>query len=623
MSQKLNAGQLWRLYKEYVTCAHANSGNVSNEEQLAQYYSLINSAIQCLTLLKSRYVLDVEQDSKVTLALVELLLDESHSYQLAEMHLSSLRERFRNHWDNDNLAHDMLVCEFLTLYTVPLCRDSKFHYDLALKNCHEYVSFLEALVQERSSYKIWIPVFKYVVIVLSIKLKRYSRIHERFMELINDKESLNFEWRSFLALHYTGFLLHRRQIVPPELVELLQGITVENSNVKLYAWRLITELIIEIYKDKNITSNLNSFKRFFEEHKKDLKGDCEITVTEGVKIRLQMRSIFEYDNLKNLLLLLQSVSYIINCYDTKANFSTKFLPKVEKTTRALIDETYNENDLSLNEWDSRVSWYESILESASFYKIWEQLLLQGSASVIEGVEFGQAIEPLYGPLRDAMTIQMQKDSDVDTLEKTLSAYESIITSNASSIEVKMISLVNSYLILTSMVSTNPASKTENVARSNEIWSKIETLYQGSDLELNNVWDATLSMLWVMSHTEPFTWSPLPSTDEERIRHVEKLRKYYNNNKFYEAGDDTQYKLKHGVLIMVMVNYLGGRLFEQDLDVMTKISEKCFRNSNRYLTGHKTVRYVMGLWALMNYTVSMKHKEVVYTRSKLNEILSSS
>ncbi|KAL3241340.1 cohesin-loading factor complex subunit SCC4 RNJ42_03432 [Nakaseomyces bracarensis] len=615
---KLNAGEVWRLYKEYTNCAHENSGRVSNEEQLTQYYSLINSGIQCLQLLKSRFVLDVEQDSKVTLELVKLLLDETHSCQLAEMHLSSLRERFKNHEDSDQLLRDRLVCEFLTLYTVPLRRDDRVHYDLALKNCHEYVSYLENLVEEKNTYKYksWIPVFKYVVLVLSMKLRKYSRVHERFMELINDKNNLTHEWRSFLVLNYAAFLLKRRKVINPELIDLIKEITVDNTNAKLYAWRLATELLMEIFTDKNITSHLNAFKEFFEGHKNELHGGYEIEVTDGIKLQLQIGSIFEYRNLKNILLLFQSISYIINCYDPKANFSSKFLPKVEGTISILINESHNEMDRSLNEWDSQICWYQSILESTSFYKMWEQMLLRGPAFIGEGKSIGKEMFGMYGGLCDVMAKQINPDVDVN---EVLDGYESIAVSNPS-VEIKMISLINSYLILTSMVSENPSSKSEYISRSNEIWSKIETLYRESDLQNNNVWDVTLSMIWVISHTEPFTWSPLPTTDEERIHHMERLRLYYNNNKFYGSESQRDFKLKHGVLLLVMVNYLGGRLFEQDLQIMTRISEKCFKNCNKYLSVNKSVRYVMGLWALMNYTVSMKHKEVVYTRSKLNDIL---
>ena len=186
----------------------------------------------------------------------------------------------------------------------------------------------------------------------------------------------------------------------------------------------------------------------------------------------------------------------------------------------------------------------------------------------------------------------------------------------------MISLLNCYTVQAAKVSRCPGDKqAQLVEQCNKVWQQVERLLRETDLQFNPIWECTVMILWLFSHFEPFSWNPLPCSDKERAEYMSKLREFYSSNKFASGGGavDERFKLKKALLLQVLVNYLGGRMLEHDLEEIRGISGKCF-DMCRHQGGMDKVQYVVGIWHLMNCTVGMRGKDVALTNAKLEALV---
>lgn len=625
---KLKPHIIYELAQEYLNHAYSISSKVTYERQLQQYYKLISVAIQCFQHIKSDYQLTIEQDAKVTLEMVTVLLHETHNLELAENYLSSLRERLNNH--QLGLMKEKMHCHFLSLYELPRRRSSEYYYKMALRSCDTLVEYLKTLTSTEEIQTVWLPLFKYVSIWLSIQIGKHTTIRTKFYNLLQSSLNLkdDSQWEAFVLLSYMNYMLDQRYTIPEDVIDRLKIIKWEVMGPKLNSWKLIIILLTKIYKDENITNTLTEFKAFFSENKELLSDDikCTISCGTGLSLEISLPAIFSYTDIKNMLLLFQSISYLVNCYDKKANFSTKFLPKVRNTTSKLLKTINNSTaSNSLSYWDSKVLWYNSIDNVCQFYQSWELLILNAQVNVLSNSEGEPTLQSSfsdYSSLLTAASHQLHSQSKLNSL----TAYHEIIDSKSSSSELKMISLLNSYTMVLTQRDTSFASKSDTLDQ-NSIWQQIEKVLNESDLIQNPIWDCTVTMLWIIAHFEPFTSNPLPCTDEVRSTYLEKLRLYYTSNKLIGLTAETindleekgEYlKLKKGLLLQLILNYLGARLFEHDLDTICKISEICFQISKQQ--DMLNIRYIMGLWHLMNCTSAMKTKDVIITKAKLKSLV---
>ncbi|CAI4060628.1 hypothetical protein SKDZ_05G2260 [Saccharomyces kudriavzevii ZP591] len=608
--ERLSISQVYQLAHEYRDHAYSVANRIGCEEELAQYYSLINMSVRMFQLLKRKCALSVVEDSKVTFEMVELLMHETHNFDLAELYISSLKERLQTHQNSVDLVEEIMHCEFLLLHDLPLMRDTRFHYKIALRNCNELVQYMTGLQDEM--YRNWASVFQYVGVTLCIKLRQHRRVKTSFAGMFSQLREKS-QWKWFLNLCYVNYLLEERFPIPEAALDELASTELSTVGPGLYAWRLALEMVIQVYKDGNITEHLNEFKKFFDENKQSLADDggrgCMVGIAPGVTLRVDLPMIFHYKELKNILLLLQSVSYIVNCYDERGNFSRKFLPKVYSTTQKLI-KTIAAGGVSMNELDLRIQTYKRILEFCEFYKVWEETLLKGAVVETESPKPGPS--PAYVKLLQAMKVQFQGGEAAEE-------YIRLAQSGGTSSEVKMISLLNGYTVQAARVSRSSADRQgELVDHCNKVWLQVEKLLRETDLQFNPMWECTVMLLWLFSHFEPFSWNPLPCSDKQRAEYMSKLREFYSRNKFAGTGD-SRFKLKKALLLQVLVNYLGGRMLEHDLGEIRAISGKCFEIC-RQQGGMEKVQYVVGIWHLMNCTVGMRGKDVALTNAKLEALV---
>ncbi|GAV55987.1 hypothetical protein ZYGR_0AZ01590 [Zygosaccharomyces rouxii] len=613
---RLPVDVVYHLSHEYRQQAYLHAHDVRDEHLLKQYYTLISMALKCLEYAKTQYALSMDQDYQITMELVEILVKETHNLDLAEQYLSSLKERLKNHQvaaSTENLFSQRMHCEFLSLYEMPLRRDSKFHYKIASRNCNTLLQYFENVGAE---YQAWRQVFEYINVCLNVQLGKRSKARTDFLEL--DNQNMPGQWGAFITLSHASFLLSRRYTIPPEICRKLSCIDVNVVGPHLYSWKMVLQLYIQVFEDKNITNNLNQFKQFFAEYKGfllDEDGVCDVHVGEKLRLRLTLLCVFQYRDLKNVLLLLQSVSFLINCHDKKANFSTKFLPKVESTTVKLIESNKKSSGKSLNSYDDDRNLYGHILSCVDFYQKWENFLLSSEVKPLNK-KSGDTIGLLYSPLLEAMKLQVAGNKG------SVGNYEEIIDSKQIN-EVRIIAMVNSFIIRASRMSKS-IHREENMARCNSLWVEIDHILRESDLWKNQMWGCTMTILWLLSHLEPFTSSPMPSTDEEKSKFLTLLRNYYTANKVVKEDsqemnvDNTNLKIKKSVLLQILLNYLGGRLLEQDLATICQVSGLCFKLSRQQNSIY--LQYVIGIWHLLNSTVAMNSKEVTIMRSKLENIV---
>lgn len=620
--QRLPVDVVYQLSREYREQAYAVSARVKNEEQLKEYYTLVSMAIKCLGYIKRSYPLSIDQDWQVTLELVELLLQETQNLDLAESFVSSLRERLLNHdltSSNDWLVDARMQCELLLLCRIPLQRDSKFHYRAALRSCDRLVQHFTQLEDTLESYGEWKRVFQYVSMLLDQKLGKHIIVRTKYDELLQDSK-VPGQWVAFVTLSYTNYLLDNRLPIPLPVAQRLMALECEEVPVKWFAWKLMLELTILVYQDKNVTHKLEEFKSFFAQHKAalgDSQEDCVVQVGHRLSISLEAPSMLNYQDMKNMLLLFQSVSFLVNCYDKKAGFSVAFLPKVVKTTTKLIESLRQQKGLSLSCIDSKLKWYEHVLSFAQLYLAWQTMLLET-----------QCLEPentLFPGLLQAMSKHIEnKDSPLALCAR----YKSVKELADSPSEIKLLCLFNTYMINAALVSES-VERQEHAGQCNAIWDQIAKLRGETDLRDNAMWDCATVIAWIMTHFEPFTSNPMPATDAERNHYVEKLRLYYDANKLRLNSDaeegssplvsvDESFKLKKSLTLQILLNYLGGRMLEQDLEIICQISAACCRLAK--IRKIPVIQYVTSLWHLMNCTLAMKTKEVTITRAKLESIV---
>lgn len=619
--ERLPVELVYQLSQEYRDHAYSVSCKVKNEAQLRGYYRLVMMSIRCLRYIKRVFPLSIEQDTRVTLDLVELLVRETHNLDLAESFVSSLRERLLNHdvsSSTGTLVGDRMQCELLLLCRIPLLRKSKFHYKAALRGCDLLVQHLSRLQDTLECYEEWKRVFQYVSMLLNRKLGKHQVVKAKYAELAQVPE-LPAQWQAFVTLSHVGYLLDNRISVPLPVLQRLCSFNCDEIGPKWYAWKLMLELTTLVYQDKNIAGKLNEFKSFFAQHKESLtdhQDDTRVQVGRHLSLSLASPFMLNYQDLKNMLLLFQSVSFLVNCYDKKANFSVTFLPKVGKTTAKLMELTRQRDGLSLNDKDYRLERYGKVLSFVHFYESWQEILLGNQL-------------PDTGTVRPTglLNVMFQHIENKEQPLSICAAYSQITEASDSSRETELLSLLNIYLIKASLISED-FKRQEFAAQCNIIWDQITAILSDSDLKDNITWDCTVTMVWIMTHFEPFTSNPMPATDEERNSHIEKLRLYYAANKFQSSTEiegetshdliDENLKVKKGLLLQIVLNYLGGRMLEQDLEVICQISASCCRLAKARKI--PVIQYVTGLWHLMNCTLAMKSKEVTISKAKLESLV---
>lgn len=590
---------LEQVARECITQARSLAPLIASRADLNTHNSLIATACQALADAIQRGGLPINDDIRMSTLLAELLLRDTASSDLAETYLSAVRQRLQRYMpggpQQGPYFNQWLYVEFMALYEVPRHGLTGLGTRAALNNCAELVAYLETL-EDRT----WCSVFMWVQAGLYVRLKRFARATAMYRKLWTVAGDMEPQWRAFVAVQYTMWLLESRQEVMPELVNVLEdpGESV-SGNPQLSVLVLVVRLLLAVHCDENIAPLLGQFKVLFDTHKSALLDGAEpLVIPLGVssqhspELVINHPAVFNYTSLKTLLLFLQSVSYLVNCYDDAANFSVRFLPKVKRNIKkALKGGLSSDKSCALDSHDSVLSWHTQLMEQTQFYQGWESMLLTGSLS--------------------------------DTLSEYLGAQNTE--------EIRLLTQLNEYLALAGQIDeikeTDTATQQVLLVRAEQSWSSIETALASSPLLRNNaMWDATIVVVWFMSHQEPFTTRPLPSSDATRSKYMQLLTQYYNANRLVKGpakSENDPHTLKKAVWLLALVNYLGGRLLETDLEEIYAVSSACLQITKGRRLAAPYIQYVLTLWHLLNCTVSMRSREVILTRGRLESLVRES
>lgn len=582
---------IYQISKQYINTAHEIVSEIKTEHDLRQYYTLINQAIRCLRYLKDgRFQLSVEQDFQVTTDLAELLIDETYRFDIAEEYLSALKERLRTTtWMNEQM-----FVEYLLLYKIPAAKNDSVHTKIAERNLTKLINSLDT--------PLWRVLFQYLLL----------EIESRNDHKIKDYRAILFIIQKHKDFHYVvmcslvNYCLNTGSNIPEDIWSAFIQITSENP--KLQLWKLILELLVLIYQDINITDKLEEFKLFFENHKSELdKPVMPIKLFDNVSLQLHLPT-FNYKDSKNLLLFFQSVSYLPNCYDKRTNFSTRFLPKVTKTTKALAESL--KCKCALSKFDSVHRFYNNLLSLVDFYQACESIILYGNAS-------SNHIKFPYKTLVGAWNSQLKGDVD-----SAASLFEMLATQDHLGIEFKMIALLHLYSINLAAISEkgqDPSIFSQLSDKLNGIMKKLEDLMSISIYGQSDVWRCTTLLLISMGVFEPFNGHPLTQNQDPQI--LKELEVYFRSNSFVSLESSEEHeskKIKKSLLLHLWLNYVAGSTIVSDLEKKCVISSTCFNLAKQQHLPH--LRYILGIWNLINGTIAMKNKEVAITKAKLEQLV---
>ncbi|SCU81508.1 LAFA_0C05424g1_1 [Lachancea sp. 'fantastica'] len=593
---------LYQLSHEYADYAHKMRPFLASDAHVKQYKMLIYHAVNALKLIKSSHQLSAERDVIVTLELCDLLVQETHDLDLAEMYLSSVHERL---YGTTLLHEKMLITS--ALVQVAKARNSAKYFKDALRLVTGALADLE---MSNSRWLLYFQLQRIEIIVATTPSD--PKISKLYHTLIASCEVAP-DMQLFVICSYVCYQLSQNQIIDEEHLGTLRSFPDAKLPVQLKLWRKLVELLVLIYRDLNITTKLAEFKDLITTHKKKLTDSTfHLHLDESVSVSIDT-PIARYKDFKNIILLFQSVSYLTNCYDKKANFSLRFLPKIRIAAEELKQQSEAVNSELVH---SRKSFYKLISDLCTYYICLESLILTGSCADIED-------ESDYSKLVIAMKAQLTHDT-----ERALDKFADLQHPKAA-LEFRMIGLCSTFTIrIAAMSRAGGTVSFPDYQAVTELWKSITSLCSSHDFHQNHIWDCTMVILWICSHFQPFTTAKLSKEDDPGF--LKKLAFYFSANSFArtaknECGGPIQNpehgpNLKKSLLLHFLLNYLASAVLVNDLEEKCMITNTCFHLGKQQHM--PLMEYTSGLSHLLNCGLAMKSKDVSITRNRLKEVVAN-
>ncbi|CEP63060.1 cohesin-loading factor complex subunit SCC4 LALA0_S07e01508g [Lachancea lanzarotensis] len=591
---------LYQLSHEYAEHALKMRPFLASEAQVKQYQMLIYHAVNALKLIKSSHQLSAEQDVIVTLELCDLLVQETYDLDLAEMYLSSVYERLYG----TPLLHQKMLITSALVQVARARRSSKY-----FKDAQRLVT--GALADLESSNSRWSLYFQFLRIELVVANTPCDpKIPKLYDALINSCETI-LDMQVFVICSYVCYQLSQNLTIDTVHLDTLYSFQDEKLPAQLRLWKILTELLILIHRDRNITTKLTEFKDLIAIHKRKLGNSTfSLHLDELVSISVDT-PIVRYKDFKNIILLFQSVSYLTNCYDKKANFSLRFLPKIRIAAEELkqVSEAIDSELIH-----SRRSFYKLISELCEYYMCLESLILTGSCADIEE-------KSDYSLLIIAMKAQLNHDT------KTALGKFSMLQGPQTSPEFQLIGLCSIFTIrIAAMSKAGGMVSFPEYQEVIELWKSINALFDSHNFQQNHIWNCTIVVLWICSHFQPFTTSKLSKEDDAGF--LEKLNFYFSANSFARItksvpegslqNTESAPVLKKSLLLHFLLNYLASAVLVHDLEEKCLITNTCFHLGKQQHM--PLMEYTSGLSHLLNCGLAMKSKDVSITRSRLKEVV---
>lgn len=660
---KLSQDVLYSIANEYLDAAYKFSNKIIDDIDLIQYFKLINLSLKIFHHLSLNDIHNNNKDTKLfnkflfNLNFLKIIINENliinnnnngNNFNLIETNLSDLINNINLSTDNNPFINNILFnSQFIKFFTLPLKRDNNYYSNLIIIDLNNFISYLQQILNENTTnntnviYKL--SIFKFIEIFWFIKLKKNKKIIiNKFNNLLsfNSKYNItNNDWNSIVILYYYNFLLNNNFLPSNHIdINLLNSI----DNNLLIIWKLLLDLITTIKLNSNINNIIKKIQKILSNSNTISNNSSLLTIifNDSITINLNLFTIFDFNILKNLLLFYQSINYltISNSYNDNLNFLNKINNK--KKIFNLITKNYSQSNkilrvkrprFSIYYYDKRFYWLKSFKKLTDFYIIWQNLILNdNNNNIIDLIsnyenENKNTIDSL---LLSTISNQFNKNKLNYNINSILSNYNKIITNINTPIDIKIFSLLNYYLILSSQINliknNDKNLLSDKINKTNEIWLILINLIDNNYNFKNNNLSVTILIIWISTHFEPFTSNPMPCSDTEKDVNLNNFKKFYLNNSFLITTNDNNniensFKIKKSIFLQILINFLGCRLFEHDINKICKISNYCFQLSIKF-NFNSIFTYINGLWHLINSTSAMKKNDVLDTKEKLKKIL---
>ncbi|KAL6945398.1 hypothetical protein ACO0QE_002850 [Hanseniaspora vineae] len=607
---------IYQLAQEYYHHARKVYHMVKTEKQLQQYYTLIQQCLRCLTCLKSKpsmlQEMTLQQELLVTLQLSEMLMEHTvDNRDLAISYLESFKIKLLNlRYD----VEDLMLVEFMLICVIPLNEKSEQALQLALKNCNRLLKKLAANIAEEPQgntvLQKWLLIFKFARIQLSLAISTDRTLPnvknslntsqvQTFVYMYQDAlsevpEGLYPLFRDYLTLSLASLKLEHNY--DAHVLQEIPSLITKDSPF-LNAWWQLLDVCRMIKLDQNIYDKLNEFVDLFKTYKKLLNSMYTFDFLNDICPFLQIDCCtFTLFNLKKILLLMQSVSFLLNHHDPTNNHSLRFLPKLlEYPVAPLNDAAVTSPFLQ----KMNLSLGQEIFHLTEYYHAWQSKFLEMTKPVKEITA--------CDPISSYMDILNETD-----IHNRIHLFITFIQRNDINSELKIFSSINLYLLFCAIQDLEVLQPLENAIENHCL------------VQENNLIQCLWTLVWNMTHFKPFMESPALCHDNDfKNAKLAKLQKFLQVNVLREDHTEEEtrnFKIKKSQLIFVLLEYVAGKILVNETEKQNELSTSCFGLATHCKNINKELCYVIGLWCFNNSILLSNQKQELKMKMKLKKLV---
>ncbi|KAH3901843.1 uncharacterized protein SCODWIG_03109 [Saccharomycodes ludwigii] len=668
--QKYQPNVIYQLAKEYENHAIKSFHRIKTEYQLRQYYTLLSNAIKCYQYLKNGFQLSPKQDCQITIELCSLIITycqddyttsisfNKHEYDdkkcmdtnidLVRRYLDSCKMKLVS-LNNADYFENIMNLELMLNFIIPVNIGSTNDIKTSINNCkrvqrnlqNESDNIIKMNVPRTSNYIILVTKWKLIFEMAEIELKATgtpialdSSLLYDYKKILSHCNDLNLQqtlFYQYLLLSFINFCLeeHIDYVSIKDIYQLFKDY--EFTCVEFNMWKSILTILYKISNDQNISENLEQFKFDLNKNKQYLITCSKITLD---LFPLEINTIiFQYTNLKILISLFQSVSYLVNCHDKSSNFSTKLLPKCVKFF-ALDDFKKMEKMNNAFRNVSSLSVYQKLqnkmLELVEFYMGWESLLSTiAEDTITSDKDVIDSDDTIYKKVLKVSKLQLssKKYSNIATILienythilQDIDCTNNDVTTKVKYYDLKLYCLFNLYMLHCNCNNLDIAA--------NQIEPEILKIMPS--FESNNLIRCTWILIWIITHFKPFIEVPLVSIINDtdiKQRIITELENFIKVNVVKSSSPPIdpiiikKYKLKKSELLFFLMEIVGSFIVFHKTEDKEQYLQQAFQLGKHSKTINDHLLYVCGLACLNNSILLYDKKKILIMKNKLKRIV---
>ncbi|KAL6941313.1 hypothetical protein ACO0RG_002441 [Hanseniaspora osmophila] len=608
---------IYQLSQEYYHHAKKVFHMIKTEEQLQQYYTLIQQCLRCLMCLKTKPLMlqemTLQQELLVTLQLSEMLIEHTvDNRNVAVLYLENFKIKLLNLRYN---VEDLMIVEFTLICVLPLSGQKSEHaLQLALKNCNRLLKKLAANMAEETQgnavLEKWLLIFKFARIQLSLAVStdkslpsvktslKTSQVHmfvRMYQDLLSEIPTGQYAlFRDYLTLSLVSLKLEHNY--DAHVLQKIPSLITKDSPF-LNAWWQLLDVCRMIKLDENIYDKLNEFVELFKTYKKMLNSMYKFDFLSDICSFLQIDCcIFTLFHLKKILLLMQSVSFLLNHHDPTNNHSLRFLPKLLEYPLEPLDDAAVTTPTILK---MNCALGEKIIHLTEYYHAWQSKFLEMSKPVKQMTTC------------DAISSYMDILDETD-IHNRIHLFVTFIQRSDVNSELKIFSSINLYLLFCAIQDFEVLQPLENAIENHCL------------VQENNLIQCLWTLVWNMTHFKPFMDLPVLCHDNDfKNAKLAKLQKFLQVNVLREAyteEESKKFKIKKSQLIFVLLEYVAGKVLVNETEKQNELSTSCFKLATHCKNINRELCYVIGLWCFNNSILLSDQKQELKMKMKLKKLV---